>query len=109
MLARQLPPRCLCFSMACLAVMLHPQASGWSRVFHFRSQDTPETIEASLPQVHLLYGDLGSKCAFSLSPACSCSMVSSCSMANTSAGAMMEVLTPVGNPVTMVLHVGDFA
>jgi hypothetical protein len=41
--------------------------------------------------VHLLWGDLGSKCAFSLGPGCTCGMVSSCGLANTSAGAISEV------------------
>ena len=31
-------------------------ATGWSETFSFRSQDDATTIEASLPQVHLLCG-----------------------------------------------------
>ena len=63
-------------------------------------------MASNLPEVHLHFGDLGSKCAFSLGPACSCNLVSSCMMQNTSFGVVAEVLK---GDVTMILHVGDFA
>ena len=40
--------------------------SGWSRVFHFKSQVTPDTLHAHLPQRHLVFGDMGAACAFTL-------------------------------------------
>lgn len=92
-------------------VVTSPSSS--SQIFHFRSQDNAETLPASLPQFHVIYGDMGTKCAFTLCPACSCDQycnASTCA-SNHSVGVVSEVglYAQVEREATMVLHVGDFA
>lgn len=81
-------------------------ATGWSRVFSFESLVDASTLAANLPQTHLLFGDLGSKCAFSMGPNCNCSMISDCARQNASLGIISEVFA---GDVKMILQVGDFA
>jgi hypothetical protein len=94
-----------------------------SAVFHFQSQVTPETLAANLPQRHIIYGDLGTACAFTLCPVCTCNLTcdaSSCAK-NHSAGLVTEVglystgegfggagSVDGGGEATMILHTGDF-
>lgn len=54
---------------------------------------TQETLAAHLPQYHVIFGDMGSACAFTLCPACTCGLVcdaSTCA-SNTSVGLVSEV------------------
>lgn len=84
-----------------------------SAPFHFRSQDTRETLPQSLPQFHVIYGDMGTKCAFTLCAACSCDQycnATTCA-SNHTVGVVSEVglYAQVEREATMILHVGDFA
>lgn len=56
-------------------------------------QDTAATLEASLPQFHVIYGDMGTKCAFTLCSACSCDQYCNASTCagNHSVGVVSEV------------------
>eukprot|EP00937_MAST-01D_sp_MAST-1D-sp2_P007861 g7861.t1 len=82
--------------------------SGWSQVFDFRSQVDADTLAASLPQHHLVFGDMGAACAFTLCDACTCDQVcdaSTCAGSkNRSAGLVSELGT-----ATHIVHTGDFA
>lgn len=91
-------------------------------VFHFQSQVTPETIEANLPQRHIIYGDLGTACGFTLCPVCTCNLTCdarSCAK-NHSVGLVTEVglyssgegfggtgSVDGGGEATMILHTGE--
>jgi hypothetical protein len=44
---------------------------GWSDVFNFKSQVDPTTLAAHLPQLHVIFGDMGSADAFTLCSTCS--------------------------------------
>eukprot|EP00946_MAST-07B_sp_MAST-7B-sp1_P003010 g3010.t1 len=48
-------------------------AVAWSQVFTFTSPVNTLDVKSHLPQTHVIIGDLGSACAFSLCPACNCS------------------------------------
>ena len=73
---------------------------GWSRIFSFTSQADRTTLEASLPQVHVLYGDMGAAFAYSLCPGCG--SAERCDCDDDSRGVVSE------SP-DMILHMGDFA
>merc|ERR1711959_306356 len=75
-------------------------ASGWSKVFSFKSQADATTLPAQLPQVHLLMGDMGAAFAYSLCS--SCGSAERCICENNTAGIISE------RP-DMILHTGDFA
>ena len=82
-----------------------PGNGGWSKVFNFKSQVTPETLEANLPQHHIVFGDMGAKCAFTICGSCTCDLVCdemTCAN-NNSLGLVAEVGT-----TTHMLHLGDF-
>jgi hypothetical protein len=84
-------------------------ATAWTTVFHFISQVTPDTLQANLPQKHIIMGDMGSACAFSLCDACTCDVTcdaSTCATPgfNKSIGMISEV-----EKNSMFLHLGDFA
>jgi hypothetical protein len=70
-------------------------ADGWSSTFTIKSPVTPETLQANLPQKHIIFGDMGAACAFTLCPACTCDLTcdaTTCA-ANTSVGIVSEVET----------------
>jgi len=76
----------------------------WSDTFKFTSQ--VEEGAQSEPQYHVVFGDMGAACAFTLCKACSCNAVcdkSTCG-ANTSVGLVSEV-----DKAAMFLQTGDFA
>eukprot|EP00750_Incisomonas_marina_P007646 INCI15019.2.p1 GENE.INCI15019.2~~INCI15019.2.p1 ORF type:complete len:838 (+),score=117.03 INCI15019.2:61-2514(+) len=80
-------------------------SDGWSETFSITSQVTKETLAAHLPQYHVIFGDMGSACAFTLCPACTCGLVCdalTCA-SNTTVGLVSEV-----EKASMMLHVGDF-
>eukprot|EP00051_Salpingoeca_urceolata_P028294 m.486118 g.486118 ORF g.486118 m.486118 type:complete len:545 (+) comp24185_c0_seq1:153-1787(+) len=76
--------------------------AGWSKKFYFTTQPTPETQAAHLPDVHILYGDMGTEFAYSLCENCDKSAVCNCD------GATKGVVSEI-NDASLVLHVGDFA
>lgn len=84
-----------------------------SPVFHFRSQVTEDTLPDNLPQRHVIYGDLGTACAFTLCPSCTCNLT--CDAAACAKNHSVGLVTEVGlysdgeDDATMILHVGDFA
>jgi hypothetical protein len=83
-----------------------PARGGWSKIFTFRSQVTPETLAANLPQHHIVIGDRGAECAFSICGQCTCDITCdalTCASNNT-LGLVGELDT-----ATHILHVGDFA
>jgi hypothetical protein len=45
--------------------------NGWSAVFNFKSQVDKTTLVAHLPQLHVIFGDMGSADAFTLCETCS--------------------------------------
>ena len=63
-------------------------------VFHFTSQVTPETLAAHLPQRHIVYGDLGTACAFTLCPVCTCNLT--CTAADCAKNHSVGLVTEVG-------------
>ena len=81
-------------------------SSGWSQVFHFKSQVTPEVLAANLPQHHIVFGDMGAACAFTICPGCTCNLTCDATTCadNKTAGLVAEVGT-----ATHVVHMGDFA
>ena len=82
-----------------------PATGGWSQIFHFKSQVTPGTLAASLPQHHIVFGDMGSKCAFTICGSCTCDLVCDATTCanNNSLGLVAEV-----GKATHMLHLGDF-
>jgi hypothetical protein len=84
-----------------------------SATFHFRSQVTDATLSANLPQRHLVYGDMGTACAFTLCPVCTCNLT--CDAATCAKNHSVGLVTEVGlysdgeDEATMILHTGDFA
>ena len=78
--------------------------SGWSAISTFVSQPAVAAAAAA-PRLHLVLGDLGSWCAFSASPACSCMVNTSCTSASTTTGLVGEVMN---GDVSLAVHVGDF-
>ena len=84
-----------------------------SPVFHFRSQVTGATLAANLPQRHVIYGDMGTACAFALCPSCTCNLT--CDAAACAKNHSVGLVTEAGlfsdgeEEATMILHVGDFA
>ena len=87
---------------------LKPSTNGstsWSQIFNFKSQVTPETLKASLPQHHIVFGDMGSKCAFTICGSCTCDLV--CDAATCADNNTLGLVSEVGT-ATHMLHVGDF-
>eukprot|EP01059_Diplonema_ambulator_P001399 TRINITY_DN1116_c0_g2_i2.p2 TRINITY_DN1116_c0_g2~~TRINITY_DN1116_c0_g2_i2.p2 ORF type:complete len:545 (+),score=236.89 TRINITY_DN1116_c0_g2_i2:42-1637(+) len=75
--------------------------NGYSAVFSVWNRKT------DVPQRHILYGDMGASCAFTLCTACtqqSTTCDATTCAKNTSVGLVSEV-----DAATMFLHVGDFA
>lgn len=77
--------------------------NGFSRVFHFQSQGTQVTL--SSPQYHVIFGDMGAGCAFTICKACTCNPICDAGTCagNTSVGLVSEV-----RKAQMMLQVGDF-
>eukprot|EP01065_Artemidia_motanka_P042874 TRINITY_DN581_c0_g3_i1.p1 TRINITY_DN581_c0_g3~~TRINITY_DN581_c0_g3_i1.p1 ORF type:complete len:552 (+),score=214.86 TRINITY_DN581_c0_g3_i1:78-1733(+) len=79
--------------------------NGYSPVYSFTSQ-TP-AAELKGPQTHVLMGDMGAKCSFSLCLACGCGSevcdAKTCATNRTDVGMIGE------SDASMFLHVGDFA
>ena len=78
-------------------------STGWSKVHQIR---TGRDVSKGAIQKHIVFGDLGAWCGFSLGPNCSCEPDSQCPMKNTSFGLISEALS---NDIDMALQVGDFA
>lgn len=84
-----------------------------SPVFHFRSQVTQATLAENLPQRHVIYGDMGTACAFTLCPSCTCNLT--CDAVACAKNHSVGLVTEMGlysdgeDDATMILHVGDFA
>ena len=72
----------------------------WSKVFSFRAA-TDAKPKVGEPELHLIYGDMGSSHAYSLCPDCGSATVCNCT--NTSLGVVSET------EAQMILHLGDFA
>ena len=86
-----------------------------SKVFSFETMPDVSTLPTSLPELHLIYGDMGASDAFTLCSACTghshvCD-VSTCATANQSAGLIAEVAgtTAEGIRAKHIVHTGDFA
>ena len=82
-------------------------------MYHFQSQ-SDSAANLRLPQRHVILGDMGTKCAFTLCPPCTCDAVCdavTCA-SNHSSGLVTEVGKYFGGQdgeeATMFLHVGDF-
>lgn len=93
------------WSIPSAALILHVPSvggskTGWSQIFSFKSQADSSTLHSQEPQVHLLFGDMGSAFAYSLCPDCTKDEVCACK--NKTAGIISE--TP-----DMILQTGDFA
>ena len=77
---------------------------GWSKIFSVTSQDDPTTAPED-PALHILFGDLGAQCGFSLCIACTCNATCTEDMCtNRSVGLVSEV-----DRAQMILQTGDFA
>jgi hypothetical protein len=83
-------------------------SSGWSDVFHFTAA-TPSAavLAAGTVQTHLLFGDLGAGCEFSMCPACDCNQT--CTAETCAANNTAGLVSELAGGFTMALHVGDFA
>ena len=82
-------------------------ATGWSSVFSFTSTASEATLK--LPLKHLIIGDLGAACGFSMCPACNCSSeicdkTTCAAQSQQSAGGLVTAL----DGADMILHVGDY-
>ena len=64
------------------------ESTGWSQIFSFKSQVDATTLKSELPQVHLLFGDLGAAFGYSLCP--DCTKDERCICNNRSAGIISE-------------------
>ena len=89
------------------------EGSNATQVFHFTSQVTQATLAAHLPQRHIVFGDMGTACAFTLCPVCTCNLT--CTAADCAKNHSVGLVTEVGqfsdgvDEATMILHTGDFA
>eukprot|EP01060_Flectonema_neradi_P015431 TRINITY_DN22020_c0_g1_i1.p1 TRINITY_DN22020_c0_g1~~TRINITY_DN22020_c0_g1_i1.p1 ORF type:complete len:577 (+),score=70.65 TRINITY_DN22020_c0_g1_i1:139-1869(+) len=77
--------------------------TGWSKVYQIR---TSRDVTAGGIQKHIVFGDLGAWCGFSLGPNCTCEPDDQCTSKNTSFGLISEALS---GDIDMALQVGDFA
>ena len=79
-----------------------------SAIFSFKTQPTAATLDPNLPELHLIYGDMGARDAFTLCSTCTGhSLVcdkATCAAANQSAGLISEIAKS-----NHIVHVGDFA
>ena len=93
----------------------------WSNIFTFESAADAKTVRERLPQKHVIIGDLGSACAFSMCPACNCSSPvcdatkcrshsssHSSSQASLKATGLLGGLVLAALDADMILHVGDY-
>jgi hypothetical protein len=72
-------------------------STGWSKIFNFKATVDITTINnASEPQLHVIFGDMGSSYAFSLCPACNSSELCDCKNNDTTRG--------VNHNYTIALH-----
>ena len=88
--------------------------NGFSEVFNFKSQADATTLAANLPQLHVIFGDMGAADAFTLCSTCTGKSTvcdkSTCKSAQQDKGLISEVgLHPASQGADMMLHVGDFA
>jgi len=72
----------------------------WSQVYNFKAASRADS--PTLPQYHVVYGDLGAAYAYSLCWDCGSGLDCTCS--NKTAGTISEI-----GKADMILHVGDFA
>lgn len=92
--------------------------NGYSSVFNYATQvASGAPADGDLPQYHIVFGDMGSACAFAICKGCTCDEVcdaGTCGKSGTgnmSVGLIAEVTgvaSPVHKPASMFLHVGDF-
>jgi len=76
-----------------------------SKVFSFKSTVDATTAAANRPDVHVLFGDMGAACAFTLCPECTCNLTCDASTCtNKTVGLVSEL-----EEASMFLHTGDFA
>lgn len=78
-----------------------------SAIFSFKTQPTAATLDSNLPELHLIYGDMGSRDAFTLCSTCTGhSLVcdkTTCASANQSAGLISEIANS-----NHIVHVGTY-